>query len=297
MTNAVLVGMMKFTNDQFAVTFTTEAPAPTKLAQQLLSFGVAYDVLNGCYASARESLLTQEVANLDDEGDQLWLGVKGATEASQRMTFDPQRKAAADRHALAQKKYHVDVRENMTSQWSKIQQYCEEVNESTQLTADAATLGLTTAIARLDEIAALITQKIAERSAQQIDLNAMKQAREAIYPEYRALILLLNAYAATDDDVHKYDALIRALNDKIDYIRRYAMSTTTGSQAEGGDTPSGGDEPTPTPEPEPTPDPEPDPTPDPTPDPSGGGDENGGTNSGGSNGGGNNGGEDELDKD
>ena len=53
--------------------------------------------------------------------------------------------------------------------------------------------------------------------------GAMKQARLAIYPEYRTLIYLLNAFCATSDEPERYAALIRALNDNIDYTRRHAM--------------------------------------------------------------------------
>ena len=55
------------------------------------------------------------------------------------------------------------------------------------------------------------------------DQGAMKQARLAIYPEYRTLIYLLNAFCATSDEPERYAALIRALNDNIDYTRRHAM--------------------------------------------------------------------------
>ena len=44
-----------------------------------------------------------------------------------------------------------------------------------------------------------------------------------VYPEYRTLIYLLNAFCATSDEPERYAALIRALNDNIDYTRRHAM--------------------------------------------------------------------------
>lgn len=233
-TNSVLVGTMKFTLDHFTGFFTNANPAPTKLAAQLTSFSARYDVLNSCYAASRESLITQDIAGLDEEGDQLELGFEGVIDASQRMTFDAQRKAAADLLALTKKKYKIDVRENMISEWSKIQQMTEEITESTQLSAAAATLGLTSVVARLAEIAALIPQKISERSAQALDPAAMKSAREAIYPEYRALIQVLNAYAIVDDDPTKYATLIRTLNDNIDYVRIHAITSSGSSSNNGG---------------------------------------------------------------
>lgn len=213
---------------------------------QLESFDAAYAVLNRIYASNRESLLTREISDLDTEGDQLYLGITGMVEASLRMTFDPARVQAAERIALAQKKYKVDVRENMISEWSKLQQMTEEIAGDAQLSQDAATLGIAPALTRLAEIADEIPAKISERSAQTADVQAMKQAREAIYPEYRALILLFNSYTAIDSNPNRFAALIKALNDNINYVRIHAMSHT-GGEDDGGDTPE------PTPEPEPTP--------------------------------------------
>lgn len=84
-----------------------------------------------------------------------------------------------------------------------------------------------------------------------------RKVREAVYPEYRALILLLNAFAVTDSEPDRYAALIFQLNNNIDYVKIHAMTKGTASEDEGGD------------------EPEPQPTPTPTPDPSGGGDDSG----------------------
>ena len=85
---------------------------------------------------------------------------------------------------------------------------------------------------------ALIRQLMSQRSAATPDQGAMKQARLAIYPEYRTLIYLLNAFCATSDEPERYAALIRALNDNIDYTRRHAMHRKQKSdepQPDGGD--------------------------------------------------------------
>ena len=138
------------------------------------------------------------------------------------------------------KKYGIDVKENMISEWSKIQQLCEEANNSLQVQADVATLGLTELLARLTEIANLLRQKLTERSAQMPAQQAMKQAREAIYPEYRLLIDLLNSYARIDNDTERFQVLIAALNANIDYVKIHAMN-----KGEEGDEPEPGPEATP----------------------------------------------------
>ena len=258
MKNAVLVGTMKFTLDRFDASFDAEEnPAPPRLAAQLAEFRTSYDALNAAYALTRESLITQDIAALDEEGDQLYLGLKETVEGARRMTYMPARKEAGDRLMVFLKKYRIDVRENMIEEWSKLQQMTEEADGDVLVRQDIATLGLTDLMTRLTAIAAELRQKMTERSAGLPAQKAMKQAREAVYPEYRALILLLNAFAVTDSEPDRYAALIFQLNNNIDYVKIHAMTKGTASEDEGGD--------------------EPEPTPTPTPDPSGGGDDSGGS--------------------
>ena len=250
MKNAVLVGTMKFTLDRFDASFDAEEnPAPPRLAAQLAGFRASYEALNAAYALTRESLITQDIAALDEEGDQLYLGLKETVEGARRMTYMPARKEAGDRLMVFLKKYRIDVRENMIEEWSKLQQMTEEADGDVLVRQDIATLGLTDLMTRLTAIAAELRQKMTERSAGLPAQKAMKQAREAVYPEYRALILLLNAFAVTDSEPDRYAALIFQLNNNIDYVKIHAMTKGTASEDEGGD------EPTPTPTPTPTPDP------------------------------------------
>ena len=263
MKNAVLVGTMKFTLDRFDASFDAEEnPAPPRLAAQLAEFRASYEALNTAYALTRESLITQDIAALDEEGDQLYLGLKETVEGARRMTYMPARKEAGDRLMVFLKKYRIDVRENMIEEWSKLQQMTEEADGDVLVRQDIATLGLTDLMTRLTAIAAELRQKMTERSAGLPAQKAMKQAREAVYPEYRALILLLNAFAVTDSEPDRYAALIFQLNNNIDYVKIHAMTKGTASEDEGGD------------------EPEPEPTPTPTPDPSGGGDDSGGSGGG-----------------
>lgn len=234
LSNSVLVGTAKFTLDQWALFFTAQNPAMARLAAQYQSYSACYNALNAAYALTRESLLTQDVHNLDNEGDQLYIGFRETVAGAQRMTYMPARKQAGDRLNVFIKKYKVDTKENMISEWSKLQQLCEEANASQSLTADIATLGLTDMMARLTDIANQLRDKLTERSNELPALKAMKQAREAFYPEYRALIQLLNAAALIDEDTTKYASLIQTLNRNIDYVRIHAMSSGSGSSSNGG---------------------------------------------------------------
>ena len=236
MTNSVLVGTVKFTLEQFNAFFNASNPAPARLTGQFASFGTSYDRLNAAYALTRTSLLTGDIANLDSEGDQLYLAVKETSEAAQRMTYVVARKQAGDRNMVFLKKYKINTKENFVSEWSKLQQLTEEANASAQITADMATLGLTEVMARLTDIAAQLREFLTQRNAELPSQKAMQLAREAIYPEYRALIDLLNAFAMVDENVNRYATLIQALNRNIDYVRVHAMTNggaTNGSSGTG----------------------------------------------------------------
>jgi len=223
MQNAVLVSHCKFTLDQLNNNFNDANPIPEKMAQQLQNFSKAYDVLNAAYAVQQKSKETADIAALDQEGDQLISALKGMIGAAQRMSFDPERVAAAQSLGDTFAKYHVDATENLISEWSKMQQFVEEVTHDTKLNTHAERLGIDTLLERLAKIADGIRRLMTERSANQPVTGAMKQAREAIYPEYRALIMLLNAYALIDADPHRFDQLISILNANIDYTRRHAV--------------------------------------------------------------------------
>lgn len=237
-TNAVCVAVVKFTLDQFDVYFTQQSPAPAKFGRQIASLRAAYGVMNDAYAEQMKRAETAGIKARDDEGDQLIYGVKGILEGAIRMTFDQERLAQSQSLWEAFRKYRIDPTENMISEWSKVQQFCEEYLAKAELQAAGTALSLDAPIRRLAVIADEIRQLMTERNAAAPEQGAMANAREAVYPEYRTAILLLNAFAATADDVNAFKALIRALNDNINYVRKHAMAQ--GSGGSGGSSDGGG---------------------------------------------------------
>lgn len=232
-TNAVIIDTARFTIEQFNLFFTASNPAPAKLASQLANCSAAYGRMNSSYAVQVKSLDTADIKNLDTEGDQLVYAVTGTVEAFMRMAFDPEKQRKAQVFNEFFRKYNIDTRENMISEWSKIQQACEEWSETTALQDAATALGLAGAMARLQEVATTLRQTITQRSAEAPEAQAMKNAREAFYPEYRTLILLLNSFAAVDDDPTRFSQLIGTLNRNIDYVRIHAMSGTSAAGTSG----------------------------------------------------------------
>ena len=233
-----LVGLMSFTRDQFAASFTTEKPAPAKLQTQIEAFNAAYADLDAAYRADSYSLDTDELKNADKECDSIFMSIKKMVQAQQEFNFNPELKAAANRMMQAIDKFRIDVNEDYLGENNKLQQLLQEIAESSQLTADAKALGLDAAIAQLKEKATLVRQLLTTRGLAKAPKGRMKQARQAVEQEYRQLTQLLNAYALIDDDEHRFDSLFNLLNQNIDYLKNTVLAR--GGKAEQEEEPANG---------------------------------------------------------
>lgn len=225
-----LVGLMSFTREQFAASFTTEKPAPAKLQAQIEAFNEAYADLDAAYRADSYSLDTSELKDADKECDCIFMSIKKMVQAQQEFNFNPELKAAANRMMQAIDKFRIEVSEDYLGENNKLQQLLQEITESSQLTADAKALGLDAAIAQLKEKATLVRQLLTTRGLAKAPKGRMKQARQAVEQEYRQLIQLLNAYALVDDDEHRFDSLFNLLNQNIDYLKNTVLAR--GAKAE-----------------------------------------------------------------
>ncbi len=255
LTNSVYVGTMKFTIENieaFTDEFPSEHPNVAMLRTALASAKPVWRALDEAYAKTLRSAITDDITALDAEGDQLYMAVKQTVEGAQKMTFDPTRVQAEKLYTEMLKKYKIDTKENMISEWSKIQQLCEEAAASEAIGQAETTLGIATAMDRLTAIATEIRQKITERSGELPEAQQMKKARAAMDPEYRALIQVLNASAIIYGQDSDFSGIIKKLNDNINYVRIHAMSHTA-TETSPDPSQGGGTEPETSPEPEPKP--------------------------------------------
>ena len=219
-----LVGLMSFTRDQFAASFSTEKPAPTKLQAQIAAFNKAYADLDTAYRADTYSLDTDELKAADKECDDIFRGIAKMVDAQLDFNFNPELKMAAKRVKQAIDKFGIDVSEDYLGENNKLQQLLQEIAQSTQLTADAKALGLEAALAQLKEKATLVRDLLTSRGLAKAPKGRMKQARQAVEDEYRQLIQLLNAYALVDDDAHRFDSLLNLLNQNIDYLKTTVLA-------------------------------------------------------------------------
>lgn len=235
-----LVGLMSFTRDQFAASFSTEKPAPTKLQAQIAAFNKAYADLDTAYRADTYSLDTDELKAADKECDDIFRGIAKMVDAQLDFNFNPELKAAAKRVKQAIDKFGIDVSEDYLAENNKLQQLIQEITESTQLTADSKALGLETAFAQLKEKATLVRDLLTSRGLAKAPKGRMKQARQAVEDEYRQLIQLLNAYALVDDDEHRFDSLFNLLNQNIDYLKTTVLARGGKAEKENNDKPNNG---------------------------------------------------------
>lgn len=216
--NTHFVGLMTFTRDQFASTFTDDAPR--KVAEQLERFNTAYQALDDAYKTSTYSLDTEALSKADDDCDRTFMGIKKMVGAQQAFDFNPTVKEAADRMMQAIAKYDISTDEDYLGENNKLQQLLQDVTNVVALKADARTLGLTEAFTQLADKVDLVRKLITRREMGKAPKGAMKAARNAMEPEYRWLIAILNAAALMDDDEHRFDTLITTLNANIDYLKK-----------------------------------------------------------------------------
>ena len=229
---AHLMGLMTFTRDQFAAFFTTEKTAPAKLQEQIEVFNAAYTEFDAAYRADTYSLNTDELKVADKECDSIFMSIKKMVAAQQEFDFDPELKAAANRIKQAIDKFAINVSEDYLAENNKLQQFIQEIAQSTQLTADAKALGVEAALAKLKEKAMQVRELITSRGLAKAPKGRMKKARQAMEDEYRELRLLINAYAIVDDDKHRYDSLFNLLNQNIDYLKNTVLARSNKAEKE-----------------------------------------------------------------
>jgi hypothetical protein len=224
--NTHFVGLMTFTRDQFANIFSKDAP--NKVAEQLERFNKAYQTLDAAYKASTYSLDTETLSKADEDCDRTFMGIKKMVGAQQAFDFNPTVKDAANRMMQAIAKYDISTDEDYLGENNKLQQLLQDVNDVATLKTDAQTLGLTEAFNELGKKVALVRDLITQREVGKAPKGAMKAAREAMEPEYRWLIAILNAAALMDDDEHRFDSLITALNANIDYLKKNVLPHKAG---------------------------------------------------------------------
>lgn len=211
--------MVKFNRPEGAI----EDQFPAKVVTQLTAFLNSKNHEDDVYRLQRGSDLTEVLFNKDqNERDPLFRNIHNMLSMYAENSIDTARQTAAQKMLKVEKKYEIDTRENLETEGLKISQWLQEQFASAELTAAAATLGLTEALQQLDTINTECRQLAGDRNDERAlqETSALKNARTATDVEYEWMIRMLAAAALMDNNETRYLTLIRGLNEDINYYKK-----------------------------------------------------------------------------
>ena len=229
-------------SSRFAARFDNEHPAPTLLANQLTCFNNTVSEEDVFFKISTKSDLTPLIQEWDTKRDNNTSSIRAMAQAYALNPGDAQKQADGQRVLDLMKHYAMSNDDNYENQGSKTLQFCQAIDASTTLTAAIANIGATTFYQDLKEAneqcRLLIDQRNAERA--EAPQQNMVELRKRTDMEYRDLIMILNAFALTDNTATSYRGLINILNEDINYYEKTDFAGS-GSGSSGG---SGTTEPT-----------------------------------------------------
>lgn len=229
-------------SSRFAARFDNEHPAPTLLANQLTCFNNTVSEEDVFFKISTKSDLTPLIQEWDTKRDNNTSSIRAMAQAYALNPGDAQKQADGQRVLDLMKHYAMSNDDNYENQGSKTLQFTQAIDASTTLTAAIANIGATTFYQDLKEAneqcRLLIDQRNAERA--EAPQQNMVELRKRTDMEYRDLIMILNAFALTDNTATSYRGLINILNEDINYYEKTVFAGS-GSGSSGG---SGTSEPT-----------------------------------------------------
>ena len=225
-------------SSRFSARFDNEHPAPAILASQLTCFDSAVSAEDDFFKISTKSDLTPLIQEWDTKRDNNTSSIRAMAQAYALNPGDAQKQADGQRILDQMKHYAMSNEDNYENQGSKTLQFCQAVDASATLTAAIANIGATTFYQGLKEAneqcRLLIDQRNAERA--EAPQQKMVELRKRTDSEYRDLIMILNAYALTDETATSYRSLINILNEDINYYEKtvFAGSGSSTSSSNGG---------------------------------------------------------------
>ena len=228
-------------NKQFASRLQSEvvtpmgASVPALLGQGIAQHAAATQHEDDCYLIITKSDLTPQIAALDKERDDKWVGTKSMADALSRIGSAEQQQYAGQLMDLASH-YKIDISERYDDETTKLDQLLQ-VLKTPEWTPRIAALGLTATIADLDSINQQMKQLIEQRNNElaTITPQAMVQARQATDEAYALVVAELNAFAIAQwaDGSSPYDQAIARINQDQDYYEKNVFAQGKGGSSNG----------------------------------------------------------------
>jgi hypothetical protein len=217
------------------------ASVPQLLSQAIAELAAATAHEDDCYLIITKSEFTPQIANLDNQRDNIWVGAKSMADAMSRIGNAEQKEYANQLLDLA-KHYKVDISERYDDQTTKMDQFLQVV-QTAEWAPRLQALGLT---ATIDEIATINQQmkQLIDRRNDELSTitpQAMVLARQASDEAYQLAAGVLNAFAIAqwNNGASPFDTVIAHINQDQDYYEKNVFAqakggTTSGQGAEGG---------------------------------------------------------------
>ena len=205
--------------------YDVDNPAPAQLPVCIAAVKLKRAAESNVYAVSTSAPQTKRIAELDSERDPMLKQVKDIIRTMATMDIFPEKKAAAELLLESMKPYpYLDPAAEYEAETNAINQWAEAIQQSLELTAAVATLGLTDTLASLVSKTAEMKALMVERSNQQSEQTkaALQSARQETDAAWLDLQLVQNALAITDQDEDRFRSLILHLNDQIDHYRDLA---------------------------------------------------------------------------
>lgn len=210
-------------------------PLPAKAEAFYTAFAQAVSRLEDAFKIGRSSDYTRQIANEDRRRDNLFVALKSQVQMYLKFDFDEEMMSAAETVWNVIKRYQVDVEINYSEESAQLQQMIEELETDNQTKTALDKLGIGDQLLQLktanEAVRTMMTQRNDERTAQ--GKAALATARKETNAAYHDLVAMLNAFALTDDDPHRFDELIMQVNELINYYRQHVVPKRNGNSDEG----------------------------------------------------------------
>lgn len=211
------------------------AAVPALLSQAIAQHATATEHEDECYLIITKSEFTPQIADLDKQRDDKWVGTKAMADALSRIGNAEQQQYAGMFIDLYTH-YKIDISERYDDETTKIEQLLQ-VLKTAEWTPRLQAMGLSATIADLENINQQMKQLIEQRNNElaTITPQAMVLARQATDEAYQLAVGVLNAFSIAQwaNGASPYDTAIARVNQDQDYYEKNVFAQGKGGSSSG----------------------------------------------------------------
>ena len=204
--------------------FDEEHPAMAKLQEEITPLKTAVEKEDLDYEQSRKAEQTEDIHRADDERDALLNQALTVIDAMAKVSAIPASQQAALLLKGPVELYKPSAKLALREESTQVEQWLQAIADSADLTAAAATLGLTQILADLATKNDLVIQLMDERAADRAQraLIQLSEDRKETDRRMRNFFRMLDAAACIDANEQRYlDILGRLQQDQTEWRQRY----------------------------------------------------------------------------